>query len=322
MSTNLNPHGDAAKYAIDLRLDTIDRALLGLLPRHARIELVAQIETKIRESAANLPVDDVLNEIAQDRAVRQEDAMDSAVAQPATYSHQRRFSPRRRPRSRLALSSGILGIVALALLIALPFMYLIVSMLNGDEWLTVSLLGGHVGAVLLGGLLAVALGIAALVVLNRHGGRLVGHGWAITGLCTGPLPMFAGGLVALVVGSQLWGNISVTPAYSTSPTVPPSGPIAANPYGDPNLAPPGAVPSTSLPVLGSNADGIGYSNAPPSYPVPAGLPPTAESPAVAPTYAQQAASNEPPPAPDAPSAAPNTSAPTPPSDVVSSGDHP
>lgn len=297
MSTNLNMHSAAANHAIDSRLDAIDRALLGLLSRHERIELVAQIETRLRESATNLPVDADPVATEHDGRDQTEDAMASAASRPVSYSSERRFLPRRRPRSRLAVSSGILGIVALALLVAWPFMYLIVSLLDTDEWLTVSFLGGHIGAVLFSGLLAVALGIAGLVVLNRHNDRLVGHGWAITGLCTGPLPLFAGGLVALLLAAQLKTAVTVTPAYAVAPTAIPPGPIATNPYGDPALAPPGAMPSPMMPA-----------------PAGSGVTPYA----LAPNYSEPdvpTISLEQPPAPDAP---PPTVSPSPPSDAPTS----
>lgn len=291
MSTDLNAPHDAAKHAIDLRLDTIDRALLGWLPRHERIEIVGQIETKLRESASDSTAGGVLDDIARDRADRHEERLDSAGDRSAVYLRERPFSARRRPRSRLALTSGILGIIALTALAALPVTYVVVSTIIDDTALQVSLLGGHLATVLLGGLLAVALGIAALVLLNRRGARLVGHGWAITGLCTGPLPLFAGGLAALVVGLELWGSATVAPVDSTAPVSSPSGTIATNPYAGPPTA---RVPSEGYPIGAYPAPPIpGNPYDPHSYATPS--PPNA--------------SPEQPPAPDAPIPSPSPAVP-------------
>ncbi|HEX7379173.1 MAG TPA: hypothetical protein VF278_18775 [Pirellulales bacterium] len=292
MSTDLNASHDPAKHAIDLRLDAIDRALLGWLPRHERIEIVGQIETKLRESAGASTAGGVLDDIARDRADRHEERLDSAGDRSAIYLRERPFLARRKPRSRLALTSGILGIIALTALAALPVTYVVVSTIIDDTTLQVSLLGGHLATVLLGGLLAVALGIAALVLLSRRGGRLVGHGWAITGLCTGPLPLFAGGLMALVVGSQLWGSGSVTPAYSTAPVASRPGGYPVNPYSQQVPTPFDGYPiggNPAPPMPGSPYD------SPHSYATPSSPHASPEQPPV------------PAPAADAPAPPPSTS---------------
>jgi hypothetical protein len=284
MSTNT--HSDTTQFSIDQRLDAIDRALLGSLPRHDRVELVEQIETKLREFAeANPPLGSEPAEAVPDRSERFNDAVDAAVSSPAVRMSElaRRTFSRRRPRSRLALSSGILGIAALALLVALPFVYLVASLLDSSEWLTVWLLGGNVMALALGGLSAVAMGIAALVVLNRHEGRLVGHGWAVTGLCTGPLPMLVGVLVALVLGAELHTTVSVTPAYTTN-TVPPPGPLSMNPGVYPYQQQGAPVPNYSAPSptpVGATQSPQGFDpyGAPPTYMpgTPASPPPYVDS---------------------------------------------
>lgn len=278
MSTNTTSSSDARQQAIELRLDAIDRALLGLLSRKERLDLVSQIETKLREAAAASPsIDAELAESSHGRA----DAWDKASEAALSSLERSKFSPRRRPKSRLAVSSGILGIVALVLLIALPVVYF-VAMMMGDEFLTISLLGGHVAAVTLGGLLAVVLGVTALVILNRREGRLFGHGWAITGLCTGPLPALVGGLVALVLGVELLPTLSVTPVYTAS-TVPAPGPTGVPPS---YASVPQAVPNMGYPAPTSYAPGAPspdspYSSQPSAYPpgsVPAGAAPYGATP--------------------------------------------
>ncbi|MGH7139632.1 MAG: hypothetical protein ACREHD_28160 [Pirellulales bacterium] len=312
MSTN-NTLPSGAQQSFDLRLDAIDRALLGLLPRHDRIEFVAQIETKLREFAeANPPLAAEPGEARPDHSDRFDDVVEAAacsagVRRPALA---RRTFSRRRTRSRLAVSSGVLGMVALALLAALPIVYFIVSMLDESGSATVWLIGGHVTALAMGGLLAVALGIAALVVLNRHGGRLVGHGWAVTGLCTGPLPVFVGGLVALLMGVQLLAERSSTIGYTAA------APVYSQASGYP--APPTATPPNAgmNPYAGTVPPGpvaASYGDAPSSLsgfapPAPTTSPPQAFDPndMLGAGYEPQVSSPEPPSSPAIPSVAPPT----------------
>jgi len=134
-------------------------------------------------------------------------------------------------RSRLAISAGILGALALALLLAIPVTYIAVEVM-GDvlgEFISIGLLGVHSVAVSIGGLAAVGLGIAALVSLRRHKENLVGHGWAIAGLCTGPLPMLLGfaAVLFLVLQGGLLAFFTSSECTETcvaeSPTEPSNG---------------------------------------------------------------------------------------------------
>ena len=71
------------------------------------------------------------------------------------------------------------------------------------EVAAIAMMAAHALAVATGGLAAIGLGITALVSLRRHKEQLVGHGWAIAGLCAGPLPRFVGCSAVLVGGLQL-----------------------------------------------------------------------------------------------------------------------
>ena len=206
---------------IDLRLDAIDRALLGLLPRSERLEMVAQIETRLRELGPALAARDEqlaadIEHSSLDADLSAGSSVDGEIATALKHSRLagRMNLSRRRPRSRLALASGVSGIVALSLLVMFPITFVLCSVLEPSASILIPVLGTHVTGVALGGLLAVVLGVAALVVLNRRDARLIGHGWAITGLCTGPLPMLVGGLIVLVAGSQL---MTATPSFVMSP---------------------------------------------------------------------------------------------------------
>ena len=235
-------------------------------------------------------------------------------------------------RSRLALSSGILGIIALVMLFAIPITYLFVATI-GDSFDSVvvpySLLGIHILTVAVGGLVALVMGIAGLVSLGRRKGRLVGHGWAITGLCTAPLPTIVGGLIVLSICLSLVAVRAVSVETSGSPTKVVSSssyyPGQAASCG-PNLETPyGSVPtmpsSLSLPVGSTPSFCAPDASCPPSIPptsrklLTAGFETPAElQPAPAPLLRPLAVPSEPPPpiAPAGSKAAPAPSSAAPP----------
>ena len=225
---------------MEQRLDALDRTLLGVLPRSERLALVAQVETRVRELAdGNLAAESAPDIVAEPEIVAE------AVTRRAAA-----IGPKR--RSRLALSSGILGIVALVMLFAMPVTYILVAFIAESlgEVVSYSLLGIHVLTVAVGGLVALIMGIAGLVSLSRRKGRLVGHGWAITGLCTAPLPTLVGGLLVLVTGFSLFAVQSVTVQQSLVPPPTYSYPaIQASPYPS-GPARPASFP---MPLPGSQA---------------------------------------------------------------------
>ena len=274
---------------IDQRLDAIDRALLGLLPRGDRLTIVTQLETRLRELAAASPAVEAQQHLPAEDAAQVESALPQGVA-PIIPAGTRSAHLK---RSRLALSSGILGIVALVALFVFPITFVLVSSFGEMfEEAAMVLLGTHLATVAVGGTAAVALGIAGLVVLGRRPGRLVGHGWAITGLCTGPLPMFAGGLIALVAGVQLLPTRSVVGYTNVAQNPPTNGYASPAPVGTqpmtvesvqqwapgsyltaPSPVPDGAAPQYAAgppPVTPSLSDG----NPPPPSVVPVAYPGT------------------------------------------------
>ncbi len=270
MTTADTKPSDAGKQLIEQRLDALDRALLGILPRSERLALVMQVETRVRELTGG-------NTAAQSSSemVMEPEAIADTLTRRETSN-----SPKR--RSRLALSSGILGIVALALLFAIPITYLVVMFIGEGlgEFVSIALLSIHMLAVAIGGLVALVMGIAGLVSLARRKGRLVGHGWAITGLCTAPLPTFVGGLMVLVTALSLFA-VQTVELSSTAP------PQLANWSG-----PPPGTPTSCEPTLGSPyAPAPSY---PPSLPSPLPLsaaptyyPPGSQSPQFCPAPSQQ-----------------------------------
>jgi hypothetical protein len=225
MTTTDSKPSAAAQPFMEQRLDALDRALLGILPRSERLAFVGQVETRVRELTDG-------NTTAESIAAS---AMEPEVTSGAVSRRGAAATPKR--RSGLALSSGILGIVALVMLFAMPITYLFVATIGEElgDFVGVTLLGIHVLTVAIGGLAALSLGIAGLIRLARRKGQLVGHGWAITGLCTAPLPTLIGGLLVLVTSLSLVAvqTVSVEPAKAPPQVAfsPANTPIPPTSYG-------------------------------------------------------------------------------------------
>ena len=192
---------------INQRLDALDRVLLGLLPRNERLAMVADVEAKVRIAHEANPVSLELAAMP----------MDALPLSEAAAGQRPRIARR---RSALALTSGVLGIVALALLFALPITYLVVSTTSEaiGEVTTYILLSGNIVMVALGGAAAVIMGIVALVRLNRQQGTQRGHGWAILALCAGPLPMFVGGLGTITMVLPMMAELASQHVQASSPS--------------------------------------------------------------------------------------------------------
>ena len=271
---------------LDQRLDALDRVLLGLLPRTERLALVAQVETRISELADAIPA------VEPGADVAGESCTPDLVARSGAPRGARR-------RSRIALSSGILGIVALVMLFLMPITYVIVSMIGESlgEFVAYALLIMHVLTVAVGGLAALAMGIMGLVRLARRKGRVVGYGWAITGLCTSPLPTLVGGLLAITFLGLSFGSDGAT--YNSQPTM-----VSSSPYAPNSITPvelPMPVSPAGYPCYPSNdycapCDGIAC----PTSPQP--LPRTATRPGAKPVWPNAPAAA---PAPIGPQSAPD-----------------
>jgi hypothetical protein len=254
---------------IDQRLDAIDRALLGLLPRSNRVALVAQVESMIHELAAansadlDNPPSGGDSEIGNPHSGSGTgNASHPALSNPFLPLPGGLTQPAGKERSKLAISAGVLGIVAISLLFLTPVTYAIVATIGEalNEIVLYALLGGHVGAVALSGVAAVALGLVALIRFRKLGSGFTGQAWAITGLCTGALPMFIAGMIALVAGLQL---VTVhTVQTSACPPVSADGPVAYMAPGPPGVHPAGyPVPYSAIPPEA-------VTGPPPAYPGP------------------------------------------------------
>jgi hypothetical protein len=189
----------------------------------------------------------------------------------------------------------------------MPIMYLLVAVLGeviGEE-MVYGLLALSILALATSGAAAVMMGITALVRLARRRGA-VGHGWAITGLCTGPMPALAGMLGMLMfvlpLTMELLDAAAVSPvtvdaAYAAAPANVPMTLPAADPYGAAPVASAGHL-------LPSSTSAVETAALPPS---PYGtVPAVAPSPYPAPmTPASQPAVSPPAPLPATPAAKPD-----------------
>jgi hypothetical protein len=193
---------ESLQTLIDCRLDTIDRMLLGRLPRSERVEIVREVEAQIFE---------LLGERTSDEITREDVlAVLARLDPPEAYlPEDMETEPRRRPMTgqpparpristssnqnpRVAKASGVLGIVTVVLSVLLfPMLFVFASAVSSS-----------VGPILVFWITFAGLGIVGSItgiVMAIHA-RLRGA-WAITGLCTSILALLiclAGSLLVLL----------------------------------------------------------------------------------------------------------------------------
>jgi hypothetical protein len=191
---------------IDSRLDTIDRMLLGRMPRGERLEIVREVESQIFEllqsRCGGEPTrEDILAVLgrldppeaylpeAPMRAIGAE-AQPSPASVPYTARSARPGLPARRrdPRETAGWASGILGLVCLAALLLLPVGWLS-ALLTETEIPLIILWFGAVLFMFMGGCVSLVLCIYA---------RLTGA-WSVVGLVTSLFSI----LISLAAGGFL-----------------------------------------------------------------------------------------------------------------------
>ncbi len=189
---------ESLQALIDSRLDTIDRILLGRLPRQDRLTIVKEVESQIYEQlherdAEDLSRHDVLSVLATldpPEAYLPEGAETNADsvphARPASGTRPLRKSDPQRGRT-----SGIVGICSLALPLPLllPLTYAI-AVLFGSEILLFAGIVALLALMFTGGLLSSILGYQ-----SKGSGS-----WAVVGLVTGILSLLLSVMAALGVG--------------------------------------------------------------------------------------------------------------------------
>jgi hypothetical protein len=190
---------ESLQALIDARLDTIDRMLLGRVPRQDRLDIVKEVEAQVFEllqerGGEELGRDDVLAVLARldpPEAYLPEDAVEQPVS-PRTRSGPRVTEPVRRADARIAKASGILGLLTMTLVPLFFVVGYLLAVASSSELLFFVFGVMSFFLTLAGGTVGIVLGVQA-----RRGGE-----WAVVGIVTGALSLvcsFAGGTLLLVL---------------------------------------------------------------------------------------------------------------------------
>ncbi len=174
---------ESLQTLIDSRLDTIDRMLLGRLPRSERLEVVREVEGQIHEllgerGSDDLTREDVLAVLARldppEAYLPEGEGEYRSAAVPRTPFSAPVVRPSSRPTFQAAKVGGIVGILSLCLVIFLPLGYGL-AILMSTEIPMILLWLSAAGFMFLGGIISLSLGIYA---------RMSGP-WAVIGAVTG-----------------------------------------------------------------------------------------------------------------------------------------
>jgi hypothetical protein len=182
---------------IDARLDTIDRMLLGRLPRADRLAVAREVEGQVYELLGERPGheldrEDVLTVLAQldppEAYLPEEGGYEAtAVLLPPRAVGRAQTGAR---ESMPAKVVGILGLVLLGLVLLWPLTFLLALMSDGGEIAEVLLLGESFLMVMAG------VPVFVLSIVWRRDG-----GWAVVGMVAGTVGVIAGLLTIVVMFS-------------------------------------------------------------------------------------------------------------------------
>jgi hypothetical protein len=191
---------DALQTLIDARLDTIDRMLLGRVPRPDRLAIVREVESQVFERLHERDVDrltreDVLGVLARldpPEAYLPDDEGDPPAGRAAARVPFHPSAPPARSRTATAArASGIIGLSSAVMVLLSPLLFLLAEV-SGSEAIALLLLCAAATTMLTTGLLAVVLGI-----LSRRAGA-----WSVVGMVAGGISLlislFATGYVMLL----------------------------------------------------------------------------------------------------------------------------
>ena len=176
---------ESLQTLIDSRLDTIDRMLLGRLSRQDRLAIVREVESQIHEliqerNSDELTREDVLAVLARldpPEAYLPEDSESTiGLTRRATPSRPTPTIPQRSRKTGRV--SGILGMVALALVLMSPLALLTAEFI-GSVSLALLLLAGTTAITFMVSILGLVLGI-----YGHKGGA-----WAVVGIVLAALSL-------------------------------------------------------------------------------------------------------------------------------------
>ena len=184
---------ESLQALVDARLDTIDRMLVGRVPRSDRAAIVREVESQIFEllqgrDSDDLDRDDVLAVLGrldppEAYLPDEEGRVDRAVPRVPTGPAASRRTP------RAAKAGGVLGIVAVVFMLLIPVSYVAAEMR-----------GSMAVFVILGGGSALGAAAAALTALMLSAYAAFKGPWALAGAITGGLALlFTAGVIGVCV---------------------------------------------------------------------------------------------------------------------------
>ena len=198
MASVMTQLSESLQTLVDARLDTIDRMLLGRVPRQDRLAIVREVESQLfdqlHERGEALTRDDVLAVLARldpPEAYLPEVDTPFVSSIPRTQTSSPRLSsPKQNPG--VAKASGILGICSLTLVLLSPLL-LGIAQITNSVFLGEILFISYVGLIFVGSVLSIVL-----AAYGRRSGV-----WAIVGLVTGMLSLLfsilAGGYLLFII---------------------------------------------------------------------------------------------------------------------------
>lgn len=128
---------EALQSLVDSRLDTIDRMLLGRVPRHDRVAIVGEVEAQIYELLAGRDADDlsredvlaVLARLDPPEAYLPDETGGERGSRRMPEVH-RPTVPRERGTPGIAKASGVLGAVSLSMIALFVLLYCVAVTTN------------------------------------------------------------------------------------------------------------------------------------------------------------------------------------------------
>jgi hypothetical protein len=200
MTITTEPLSASLQVLIDSRLDTIDRMLLGRLARQDRLAIVREVESQIfellqgRGETTELERDDVLAVLAtlDPPEAYLPEGLHGETGHVRTTTPGRFVIPTQAGDSRAGKASAIVGVATLVLIGFSPLIVIASELTNSQE-MALFLWFGTIGAIVAGGVTAIALS-----TYNR-----LRSGGAVTGLVTGILSV----LFSIVGGIFLILNV-------------------------------------------------------------------------------------------------------------------
>jgi len=195
----------ALETLIDSRLDTIDRMLVGRLPRQDRLAIVREVESQIydllQEGEHEEPSrDSVLAVLARldppEAYLPDETTGETAGARLSVSPRMRVTTPPGQRNQSAGRVSGIFGLVAVFLILLSPFPY-VLGLLAQNEFVMLFGWGAEILAVLAVGIVGIVLGIRASVK----------GAWAIVGVVASALSIVAVLVASAILLALLAGNV-------------------------------------------------------------------------------------------------------------------